>query len=202
MVDQPHLPHMKKGSKGVWYNTRTIMALSSQTSSLIYDHAHTSCYPIRWYEKDRIPFVIGLLLAIISWHLQVSLGLFPNFWLSVLGVLLHLLGLAVDIASTHLVFSLKAEFDNRGVMFPLTERNRLLPNYPTLKDQIFSWDLLLNLALAIPIFFIPSGGILALIQRSCAALSNIRKRNRLTVTLTLLDKNLLQKAGRYNAATR
>ena len=131
-----------------------------------YDFVINHAYPVRWYENRFIPVAIVTILFFPLLELQKALHLYPNLSLSILGLSMAIVGWVGDTYFTHAALLIKPEFDKRGIEFPTAETAWLLPDYPTLKQQIFGWNTVLTILLYWPCSFLypPLGLCMFIVQ--------------------------------------
>lgn len=143
-------------------------------------------YPIAWYEKLTHISGLGLTTITIGWWLQTRLGLFPNIWLSVIGLLAYLLAWLGDVFTTHAIMALKQPFDDAQIEFPWHEGAIFLPKHPTLRDQLLSFNTALTLPLALLAWLVPSFGLGIGLQHALAAYGNRRELKRLQLCCSFI----------------
>ena len=147
-----------------------------------YREAALNSYPFAWYERLDLA-ALSFAVIILGFWTQRAFSLFPDLYLSLAGLLMHLIGWFYDIHSTHKVLQLKTQFDKAHLEFPLYEAGIFLSAEPSLSKQIFNLNTLLHLFLLPLSILIPSIGAATGISSFLAGLGNWRQRDRLEVML-------------------
>lgn len=150
-----------------------------------------SLMPLSWYERTwlyaGIGILAGLLLQIVIWQVW---GYVPPLWLSFLAALCYTAGFLFDVGATHLHVRQKHAFEERGLRMPTREANPLLPDYPTLMQQIFNTTTLLSLLYILLVIAMPGVGFGAAMLHGFAGLGNYRVYRRSSMILQLFDSRM------------
>ena len=101
--------------------------------------------------------------------------------------MIHLIGYTYDTLTTHSTLLLKRQFDRHELDFPLTETNPLLPDHPTLNDQLFGKNTFLMLLLFSADLVFPSFGLATGLAHVLAGHGNLNQKRRLQVSLKSLN---------------
>lgn len=131
-------------------------------------------YKQPWFFYSKSKVGIGFFVLVITYFAILPYGYIPQItWLSVTAVALSLLAHVGDIFTTYLFYQLFPEFKKRGIAFPSQEANPFLPDYPTGKDLLSSWPIIVGFIVTTMIFyFAPYLGFAVAITQALEALHN------------------------------
>lgn len=146
-------------------------------------------YPLLWFEvKWKKWLIMAIVIPVLAWW-QVSIGLpSRSIPMSLLGLSLYIFVWISDVWTTKKVMEYKPEYDRRGLEFWATEENPLLPDVPSLKEQIINWGTVLALIGAVCVYFVPILGAISFISQGSQALRNLNNATKLKRELQLFDQ--------------
>ncbi len=144
-------------------------------------------YPHHRFEDIRYfgPVVLGLTMGLQ----QVFLSVFdpmPPRWISMSVLVVYWGATALDAYATHLDMCLKPAFEAKGYELPIRESHLLMPDHPTLKQNVLSWPSLFSLLGSFIVFYVPAVGMGASLLHLFTAWRNDRMRRRMLLQLELI----------------
>lgn len=132
--------------------------------------------------------IIWLLAMVLHIWLVPTLGLHPPHWLSYTVVMLYLGANILDIFTTHRCMCLHQAFVDKGYETPFFETNLMMPDYISLRQNIFSLPTLFSMMGTIYVYFLPIMGVGMALFHLFASWSNVGVYKRAQYQLHWLEK--------------
>jgi hypothetical protein len=110
-----------------------------------------------------------------------------SIWLTGAAVVVFVGSILLDTYVTAMCLSLKSQYDSRGLWFPIAEANPLLPEFPTVRQLIWSWPSLVGLMVLPLVVIFPLFGFSLALAVLIVVMGNLRRRKRMIRELTLFD---------------
>ncbi len=155
----------------------------------IRENHHENFFVKFMHEHMRLYLLFSIICSIGLYKLQLALNLYPNFLISIFGVICFIGGSLVDEYATYINHKVKEKYDVKRLHFPVVEINPFLPLNPKGKDILFNLTNL-GVLLLIPFAYIfPSLGVVGGFSRMLAGMSNLECRECAIATLNILQKH-------------
>jgi hypothetical protein len=162
-------------------------------------------YPLLWYQKDWVQNMVLVCIGVVLGGYQLYVG-----WENVsslfigLAIITFLIGWIADTWTTVYAFRLLPEYRKRGLQYPLFEWNPFLLNYPTLRDQIYSFSSLIKIITLLLTPLVPAAGWGSAWSSLSAAMNNWRNARYTRYQLEQYDTLMFaaEKEKRYPKVSR